>query len=173
MLKKADRVLVGGAMIYTFYKARGYEIGKSLHEDSFLAEAKKLIKNKNLVLPVDTIVSDKKDVAADKIPKGKAGMDIGPESVKLFKKEMMNAGTLIWNGPPGKFEETDFSAGTRGVAKAIAESRAVKIAGGGDTMAAIKKFRLERRFDHISTGGGAMLEFLSGKDMPALTALDK
>ena len=173
MLKKADRVLVGGAMIYTFYRAQGYEIGKSLHEDSFLAEAKKLIKNKNLVLPVDTIVSDKKDVAADKIPKGKAGMDIGPESVKLFKKEMMNAGTLIWNGPPGKFEETDFSAGTRGVAKAIAESRAVKIAGGGDTMAAIKKFRLERRFDHISTGGGAMLEFLSGKDMPALTALDK
>ena len=184
LLTKADKILVGGGMIFTFYKAMGYEIGKSLLEEDKIDLAKELIaeaENK-LMLPVDVVAADKFEndaafstVAADKIPADKIGMDIGPKTITLFKDEILKAKTVVWNGPMGVFEMDNFAKGTFEVAKALAEATkkgAITVIGGGDSAAAIAKAGLENEVSHVSTGGGASLEFLEGKTLPGVEALN-
>jgi phosphoglycerate kinase len=184
LLTKADKILVGGGMIFTFYKAMGYEIGKSLLEDDKIDLAKVLIAEagNKLILPVDVIAADKFEneaafstVAADKIPADKIGMDIGPETIDLFKNEILKAKTVVWNGPMGVFEMDNFAKGTFEIAKALAEATkkgAITVIGGGDSAAAIAKAGLENEVSHVSTGGGASLEFLEGKTLPGVEALN-
>lgn len=180
LLKKADAMILGGAMIFTFYKAMGYEVGKSLVEDDKLELAQKLLsgaKNK-LILPVDVVVAGKADKSAssklvpiDKIPKNMIGLDIGKESISYFDGILEKAKTIVWNGPMGMFEISKFAKGTRAMAKTLAASKARTIIGGGDSATAIEKLKLEDKMTHVSTGGGASLEFLEGKTLPALKAL--
>lgn len=184
LLTKADKILVGGGMIFTFYKALGYEIGKSLLEEDKIELAKELIAEagNKLILPVDVVAADKFEndaaystVAADKIPADKVGMDIGPETIDLFKNEILKAKTVVWNGPMGVFEMDNFAKGTFEVAKALAEATkkgAITVIGGGDSAAAIAKAGLENEVSHVSTGGGASLEFLEGKTLPGVEALN-
>ena len=179
LLDKVDRLLLGGGMTYTFYKAMGYEIGDSLFDEEGFAKAKELIGNEKLVLPVDTLVADKFDAAAetkavpiDAIPAGWQGVDIGPKAIEQFKGEIANAATVVWNGPVGVFEIDAFANGTKAVAQALADSDVVSVIGGGDSASAVKKFGLEDKMTHISTGGGASLEFLEGKELPGIAALD-
>ena len=184
LLTKADKILVGGGMIFTFYKAMGYEIGKSLLEEDKIDLAKELIAEagNKLMLPVDVVAAEKFEndaafstVAADKIPADKIGMDIGPETINLFKKEILKAKTVVWNGPMGVFEMDNFAKGTFEVAKALAEATkkgAITVIGGGDSAAAIAKAGLENEVSHVSTGGGASLEFLEGKTLPGVEALN-
>jgi phosphoglycerate kinase len=183
LLGKADKILVGGGMIFTFYKAMGYEIGKSLLEEDRVELAKELIAEagNKLMLPVDVVAADKFEndaaystVDADKIPADKIGMDIGPKTISLFKDEILKAKTIVWNGPMGVFEMDNFAKGTFDVAKALAEATkkgAVTVIGGGDSAAAIAKAGLEKDVSHVSTGGGASLEFLEGKVLPGVEAL--
>ena len=187
LLGKVDALIIGGGMMFTFFKAMGYEIGKSLLEEDKIALAKQLIdeataKNIRLLLPVDTVVADAFDndaktqvVNVNSIPAGTVGMDIGPATVELFRKEILGAKTVVWNGPMGVFEMSNFAKGTNAIAQALADatkSGATTIVGGGDSAAAIAKAKLDKNVSHVSTGGGASLEFLEGKVLPGVAALN-
>ncbi|HEY6115360.1 MAG TPA: phosphoglycerate kinase [Candidatus Dormibacteraeota bacterium] len=180
LLKKVDSLLVGGAMANTFFKARGWATGKGLVEDTALGEARQVAEEAGdkLVLPVDLVCARKMEAGealrifeADKVEDGWAAYDIGPRSVSLFKQKIRGAGTIIWNGPVGVAEITDFGGGTRDVGEAIATSGAYTLVGGGDTVAAIDALKLGDRFSHVSTGGGATLEYLEGKELPGIAIL--
>ena len=180
LLGTADSLLIGGAMGFTFFQALGYETGDSLVEEDYLEEAKRLMEEAGdrLVLPVDVVVADAMEegaefetVAVDGIPSGKMGLDIGPETVALFEGHISGASTIFWNGPMGVFEIDAFAKGTEGVARAVAESGATSVVGGGDSVAAVNKLGLEDRMSHISTGGGASLEYVEGKELPGIAVL--
>jgi phosphoglycerate kinase len=180
LLGTADSLLVGGAMCFTFFKALGHEIGDSLVEDDYLEEGKRLMDEAGdrLVLPVDVVVADAMEegtnfetVQVDAIPSGKMGLDIGPETVELFGGHISGASTVFWNGPMGVFEIDDFARGTEGVARAVADSGATSVVGGGDSVAAVNKLGLEDEMSHISTGGGASLEYVEGKELPGVAVL--
>jgi phosphoglycerate kinase len=182
LLDRVTTLLIGGGMAYTFLKAEGFQIGKSLVEEdqigfslNLLEKAKGKIK---FFLPSDHIAAERMDVQAkreivknDKIPSGWVCLDIGPETVKTFSEEIKSAKTIVWNGPMGVFEMEPFSQGTFAIAKAIANSSAFSIVGGGDSVAAVNKAGVADRISHISTGGGASLEFLEGKKLPGIEAL--
>jgi len=183
LLGTADFLLVGGAMCFTFFNAQGYEIGDSLVEDDYLEEAKRLMDEagERLVLPVDVVVAEKMEegaegetVAVDGIPSGKMGLDIGPDTVALFEERISGARTIFWNGPMGVFEIEAFAKGTEGVARAVAQASsggATSVIGGGDSVAAVNKLGLDDRMSHISTGGGASLEYVEGKELPGVAVL--
>jgi len=180
LLTKADTVLIGGGMANTFFKAQGYPMGDSLVEDEVLDVARDLVKmgSTKLRLPVDVVIADKFDNAAQTkvinagpVPEGWRILDIGPETVKNYSEVVSAAGTIVWNGPMGVFEMSTFAKGTFEVAKAIANSNAVSIIGGGDSAAAIQQSGLSEKISHISTGGGASLELLEGIQLPGLIAL--
>ena len=185
LLEKVDTLIVGGAMAYTFLKAEGHNVGISLCEEDKLELASELLakakeKGVSLLLPVDHIAADKFDenaepVAVDgkDIPEGLMGMDIGAKSVELFKEAVKNAKTVIWNGPMGVFEFKNFAGGTFAVAEAIAETDCISIIGGGDSVAAVTKLGFADKMTHISTGGGASLEFLEGLELPGIAALNE
>ncbi len=183
MLKKADTILIGGGMAFTFLKAQGLEIGKSLCETEKLDFAAKMLEEAKalgvkILLPVDAIVAPEfkadapaKAVKADAIPQDEMGLDIGPETAKLFVKEILAAKTVLWNGPMGVFEMPAFAKGTEAVAKALADATAngaLTVVGGGDSAAAIALFKMEDKVSHVSTGGGASLEFFEGKSLPGI-----
>jgi 3-phosphoglycerate kinase len=183
LLRTADSLLVGGAMCFTFFQAQGYEVGESLIEDDYVEEARRLMDEagERLVLPVDVVVAETMEedagvgtVAVDDIPSGKMGLDIGPETVALFEEEIAGARTIFWNGPMGVFEIEAFAKGTENVARAVAEASsggATSVIGGGDSVAAVNKLGLEDRMSHISTGGGASLEYVEGKELPGVAVL--
>jgi phosphoglycerate kinase len=180
LLTKADQVLIGGGMANTFFKAQGYPVGDSLVEEEALDTARALVHEGNvrLRLPVDVVIADRFDDAAEKktmpmgpVPDGWRILDIGPETVAAYAKSLHGAGTVVWNGPMGVFEFPNFAAGTFGVAKAVAESGAISIIGGGDSVAAVKQSGLDEKITHISTGGGASLEMLEGLTLPGVAAL--
>jgi phosphoglycerate kinase len=185
LLKKVDTLIVGGAMAYTFLKAQGVQVGKSRVEEDKLDLAKQILadakaKNVKFLLPVDHVVADKLDASAkaqnigngQPIPDGLMGLDIGPESVELFSEEISRAATIVWNGPMGVFEIPQFAKGTFKVARAVAENAgATSIIGGGDSVSAVKAAGVADKISHISTGGGASLEFLEGKVLPGVEAL--
>jgi phosphoglycerate kinase len=180
LLGTADSLLVGGAMCFTFFKALGYEIGNSLVEDDYLEEARRLMgeADERLILPVDVVVADAMEdgvetetAPVDAIPAGKLGLDIGHDTVALFERHIANARTIFWNGPMGVFEIDAFAGGTEGVAKAVADSGATSVVGGGDSVAAVNKLGLEGEMSHISTGGGASLEYVEGKELPGVAVL--
>ncbi|MCC5875928.1 MAG: phosphoglycerate kinase, partial [Candidatus Sumerlaeia bacterium] len=185
LLDKVDTLILGGGMIYTFLKVQGIEIGKSLYEEEAADVARELLEQfKNakaeVVFGTDVLVTDAfkagantKYVSVNEIPSDMEGVDIGPDTLNRFQEIIAKAGTIVWNGPVGVFEIEDFAKGTRGVAEAMAHSNAITIIGGGDSAAAIKKFGLKDRMTHISTGGGASLEFLEGKVLPGIEALDE
>ena len=185
LLEKVDTLIVGGAMAYTFLKAEGHSVGISLCEEDKLELASELLakakeKGVSLLLPVDHIAADKFDENAEPvavegkdIPEGLMGMDIGPKSVELFKEAVKNAKTVIWNGPMGVFEFKNFAGGTFAVAEAIAETDCISIIGGGDSVAAVTKLGFADKMTHISTGGGASLEFLEGLELPGIAALNE
>ena len=185
LLEKVDTLIVGGAMAYTFLKAEGHNVGISLCEEDKLELASELLakakeKGVSLLLPVDHIAADKFDENAEPvavegkdIPEGLMGMDIGPKSVELFKEAVKNAKTVIWNGPMGVFEFKNFAGGTFAVAEAIAETDCISIIGGGDSVAAVTKLGFADKMTHISTGGGASLEFLEGLELPGIAALNE
>jgi 3-phosphoglycerate kinase len=187
LMGKVDALLIGGGMMFTFYKAQGMEIGKSLLEEDKVALAKQLIdeaktKNIKLLLPVDCVVAEKFDnesptkiVKVNAIPADSVGMDIGPETIKLFSEEIRKGKTVVWNGPMGVFEMSNFAKGTNAIAQALVDATklgATTIVGGGDSAAAIAKAGLEKQVSHVSTGGGASLEFLEGKELPGVAALN-
>ena len=180
LLNTADTLLVGGAMCFTFFKAQGYEVGNSLIEEEYLEEAKRLIDEagERLVLPVDVVVAEEieedspsQTVKAEEIPAEMMGLDIGPETVEKFREPIKNARIIFWNGPMGIFEMDAFAAGTEGVARAVAESEANSIVGGGDSVAAVAGLGLEEEMGFISTGGGASLEYAEGKKLPGVAVL--
>ena len=180
LLQKVDALLIGGAMANTFFKARGWPTGSGLVEDAALDEARAVAEDAGdkLVLPVDLVCARKMEAGqalrvfdADKVEDGWAAYDIGPRSVALFKQKVRGAGTVIWNGPVGVAEIKDFSDGTRDVGQAIATSGAYTLVGGGDTVAAIEALKLGNRYSHVSTGGGATLEYLEGKELPGIAIL--
>ena len=183
LLDKADTVIIGGGMAYTFVKAMGYEIGNSLLEADKLDYARDMIKKAadkgvKLLLPVDTAVGSEfsadceyKVVKIDEMPEGWMGLDIGPKTVGIFSEAIKNAGTVVWNGPMGVFEFENFAVGTKAMAKALAESGAISIVGGGDSAAAVEKLGFADKMTHISTGGGASLEFLEGLELPGVACL--
>ncbi len=181
LLDKSDHILIGGGMANTFFKAQGYEMAESLVEDDVLDIARSLLEKagEKLVLPVDVVIADAFDAnAADKVmdvgdvPPQWRILDIGPRTVQVFGEIIAKAGTVVWNGPMGVFEFEKFAQGTFAIAKAVAESDATGIIGGGDSTSAIKKSGLDDQITHISTGGGASLEMLEGKTLPGLAALD-
>ncbi len=182
LLSKADKVLIGGGMAYTFFKAKGYNVGNSLLEEDRVELAKNLMEEAGdkLLLPVDNVVADdfsndanSKVVPADEIPDGWEGLDVGPATVEKYAKELEKAKTVVWNGPMGVFEFENFAKGTIGVCEAIANiDGATTIIGGGDSAAAAQSLGYGDKFSHISTGGGASLEFLEGNELPAVAALD-
>jgi phosphoglycerate kinase len=183
LLGKADKILIGGGMIFTFYKAMGCEIGKSIVEEDKLELANDLMKKAEdkIMLPIDIVVADKfengsnfKTVYGNEMPSDMMGMDIGNETIKNFSEEIMKAKTIVWNGPMGVFEMDNFAKGTFEIARQLASATkhgAVTIVGGGDSAAAIAKAGLEKNISHVSTGGGASLEFLEGKTLPGVAAL--
>lgn len=187
LLDKCDSIIIGGGMMFTFYKAQGKEIGKSILEEDKVDLARELLakakeKGVELLLPVDTVIADKFDnkanfrtVSVDEIDPEMMGMDIGPKTIDLFIDRIKNAKTVVWNGPMGVFEMDNFAAGTKAVANALADATkngATTIIGGGDSAAAINQFGLEKAVSHVSTGGGASLEYLEGKVLPGVQALD-
>ena len=180
LLKVADKVIIGGGMAYTFYKALGREIGTSLLEEDKVELAKELMEKAGdkLILPVDTVVAPEFDndspsqVVEGNIPKDEMGLDIGPKSVELFKKELEGAKTVVWNGPMGVFEMENFAKGTEAISKLLANLKdATTIVGGGDSATAVQQLGYEDDFSHISTGGGASLEYLEGKELPGIAAI--
>lgn len=185
LLEKVDTLIVGGGMAYTFFKAKGYEVGTSICEDDKVELAKEMLakaeaKGIRFLLPIDNKIGDKFDencqsqiVDSDKIPSDWMGMDIGPKTIALFCDAVKDAGTVIWNGPMGVFEFAQFAEGTLEVAKAIAASNAISIIGGGDSVAAVTKLGFADKMSHISTGGGASLEFLEGLELPGIAALNE
>ena len=185
LIEKVDVLMIGGAMAYTFFKSMGYEVGNSICELDKLDLAQELMekakaKGVKLMLPVDTKVgkefdanTESKTVKYTEIPDGWEGFDIGQETIELYANELKNAKTVIWNGPVGLFEFDQFAIGTNSIAKTLADVDAVKIIGGGDSAAAVEKAGLAEKFTHISTGGGASLEFLEGKKLPGIEALQE
>ena len=183
LLDKVDYLIIGGGMAYTFVKAQGHDVGTSICEMDKLDLANELIesakaKGVKLLLPVDNVVSDgfsneanKQTVASDSIPEGWGGMDIGPKTIELFSEAIAASKTIVWNGPMGVFEFANFAVGTRAIAKAVAESGAISIIGGGDSAAAVEQLGFADKITHISTGGGASLEFLEGKVLPGIACL--
>ncbi len=183
LLEKADTVIIGGGMAYTFIKAMGYEIGNSLLEADKLDYALEMIEKAkrngvSLLLPVDTAVGnefkadcDSEIVDIKAMPAGWMGMDIGPKTIELFSDAIKNAGTVVWNGPMGVFEFDAFAKGTKAMAQALADSGAITIVGGGDSAAAVEKLGFADKMTHISTGGGASLEFLEGLELPGVACL--
>lgn len=184
LMEKVDTILIGGAMTYTFIKAQGGNVGKSLVEDDKIDVANQILKlaeekNVNFILPVDTVVakepdenSDSKVVSISEIEDEYMGLDIGPKTIAMFVKEIKQAGTVVWNGPVGMFEIEKFAEGTKKIAQAMAESDAITIIGGGDSAAAVEKFGLEKQMSHVSTAGGASLELMEGKKLPGIEALE-
>ena len=187
LMEKCDKVLIGGGMVFTFYKARGLTVGKSLVEDDKLELARELeaaakAKGVELLLPTDVVVADRfaadanhRTVPVDAIPEGWMGLDIGPDSVAAFQKALADCRSVIWNGPMGVFEFDAFAAGTNSIAMLLADlsgAGATTIIGGGDSVAAVEKAGVASRMSHISTGGGASLELLEGKVLPGVAALD-
>ena len=186
LLEKCDTLIIGGGMAYTFLKAKGYEIGTSLLDDTKIDYCKEMIEKaqklcKKLLLPVDTVCTDSFPdpidaeiatvvVDSDKIPADKMGMDIGPKTIALYSDAVKNAKTVVWNGPMGVFENPILAAGTKAVAAALAETDATTIIGGGDSAAAVNQLGYGDKMSHISTGGGASLEFLEGKELPGVAA---
>ncbi len=183
LLEKVDTLMIGGAMAYTFFKAQGYEVGNSICELDKLDLAKELMekakaKGVKFMLPIDTKIgkefdkdTESKTVKYNEIPAGWEGFDIGEETIKLYKEELKNAKTIVWNGPLGLFEFDQFAIGTNEIAKTLADVDAITIIGGGDSAAAIEKAGLADKMTHISTGGGASLEFLEGKKLPGIECL--
>lgn len=185
LLKKVDKLIIGGGMSYTFFKAMGYEIGTSILDEESIDLASQLMQKAEqagveLLLPVDTVCADefsndaKKAVFdRDKIPADMMGMDIGPKTIDIYKKAIAEAKTIVWNGPAGVFEMSNFAEGTKSIAEALAASDAVTIIGGGDSAAAVEQFGFADKMTHISTGGGASLEFLEGKALPGIECLEE
>jgi phosphoglycerate kinase len=183
LIQKVDTILIGGGMAYTFLKAQGHEIGGSLCEDDLLDTAKTVMASAEkagvkIMLPVDNVAADAfsndaniQTVGAD-IPAGWMALDIGPEATKAYAAEIAGAKTVVWNGPMGCFEMSNFAAGTMGVCQAVADADCVSIIGGGDSVSAVNKSGLADKMSHISTGGGASLELLEGKALPGVVALD-
>lgn len=180
LLDKADTLLIGGAMCFTFFKALGHEVGESLVEDDYIEEATRLMEKAGdrLVLPRDVVVAEKMDEDADtrtvgveEIPSGWMGLDVGPDTVGFFEDQISGAKTIFWNGPMGVFEMEAFAKGTEGVARAVAAGDATSVIGGGDSVAAVNKLGLEGEMSHISTGGGASLEYIEGKELPGVAVL--
>ena len=184
LIEKVDLIAIGGGMLFTFLAAQGKQIGKSLVETDLIPTVKNLIeqaakKNVELLIPSDILVakefsnsSEPKLVSADQIPSDQMGLDIGPESSATFAKAIDRCKTVFWNGPMGVFEFSNFSSGTRAIANALAENKGLTVVGGGDSAAAVRKLGFkDRQFGYISTGGGASLEYLEGKDLPGLAAL--
>ena len=189
LLEKCDTLIIGGGMAYTFLKAQGKEVGKSLVDDESLEYCKEMMAKaeqlgKKLLLPVDTVVCpafpdpidaavDTEVVASDSIPADKEGLDIGPKTAEIFANEVKNAKTVVWNGPMGVFENPTLAAGTNAVAKALAETDGTTIIGGGDSAAAIKQLGYADKVSHVSTGGGASLEFLEGNGLPGVDIINE
>lgn len=185
LLEKVDTILIGGGMAYTFLKAKGYSIGTSLLEEDKIDLANELLKkadekNVKILLPVDIVVAKEfkndteyKTVKIDSIPEGMMGLDIGSETIDLFSEEIKNAKTVVWNGPMGVFEMENFKNGTESIAKAMAETDGITIVGGGDSASAVEKAGFKEEMTHISTGGGASLEFLEGKELPGIAAISE
>lgn len=180
LLEKVDKLIIGGGMAYTFIKAKGYEIGKSLLDVDSLQVAKDLMAKAGdkLLLPIDCVAADEFAensafvcVDIEDIPSDKIGLDIGPKSVEMFSEEILKANTVIWNGPMGVFEMERFAKGTLGVAEAMAKSTGITVIGGGDSTAAVEQFGLGDAMTHISTGGGASLEYLEGKVLPGIAVI--
>ncbi len=186
LMGKTDTLIIGGGMMFTFFKAHGWGIGKSILEEDRLDMAKELLRKSqqqgtDFQLPVDVVVTDKLEantstqtVPVDEIPEDKLGADIGEKTIEKFKGILAKARTVVWNGPMGVFEIADFAHGTEEIARYLAEitgKGATTIVGGGDSAAAVKKFDLESKLSHVSTGGGASLEFLEGKTLPGVAAL--
>ena len=183
LLEKVDTLIIGGGMAYTFFKAAGHDVGTSLCEEDKLDLANEMVakakaKGVNFMIPVDNVVATEYDenaehklVNSDDIPEGWMGLDIGPATRELFSNAIKGAGTVVWNGPMGVSEWKNFAAGTEAVAAAVADSGAISIIGGGDSAAAVEKLGFASRMTHISTGGGASLEFLEGKDLPGISCL--
>lgn len=184
LLDKVDHLLIGGGLSYTFIKAQGYEIGESLLEEDKIDLAKDFInkakeKGVQLHLPIDAVVADRfaedantKVVSIDQIPSDWQALDIGPKTVEHFSQIVSESKLIVWNGPMGVFEYDAFSNGTKGVAEALAKTEGYTVIGGGDSASAVEKFNLADQMDHISTGGGASLEFMEGKVLPGVAALD-
>jgi phosphoglycerate kinase len=187
LLDKCDNLIIGGGMMFTFIKAMGGEVGSSLVEDDFLETAKKAIidakaKGVNLLIPTDTIIADafnndanKKTVKTDQIPTGWMGLDIGPETTAKFQEVIMNSKIVLWNGPMGVFEMSSFEKGTKEVALTLAKATAngtYTLVGGGDSVAAINKYNLADKVSYVSTGGGAMLEYIEGRELPGVAAIE-
>ena len=186
LLEKCDTLIIGGGMAYTFLKAKGYEVGKSLLDETKIDYCKEMIAKaeslgKKLLLPIDTVCTDEFPnpidaeiatvvVDSDKIPADKMGMDIGPKTIELYAAAAKEAKTVVWNGPMGVFENPILAAGTKAVAQALAETEATTIIGGGDSAAAVNQLGFGDKMSHISTGGGASLEFLEGKELPGVAA---
>jgi phosphoglycerate kinase len=188
LLDKVDNIIIGGGMMFTFIKAMGGNVGNSLVEEDLVETAKRaLYKAKelgvNFYIPSDTLAADAFDndanislVDADAVPDGLMGLDIGPESITAFEEAIRNSATILWNGPMGVFEMSNFEAGTKAVALAIAEATqkgAFSLIGGGDSVAAISKYNLKEKVSYVSTGGGAMLEYIEGKELPGVAAIIK
>lgn len=184
LLDKVDILIIGGGMAYTFFKAQGYSIGTSLLDEEGIDLAKNILdlakeKGVNFLLPVDVVAADEfandspHDVyAVDSIPENRMGLDIGPATIKLFSDTLAEAKTVVWNGPVGVFEMENFAVGTRAIAECLANLDATTVIGGGDSAAAVTQFGLADKMTHISTGGGASLEFLEGKELPGIAVIE-
>lgn len=184
LLDKVDNLIIGGGMAFTFFKSLGYEIGDSICEEDKLDVAKEILdkakeKHVNLLLPIDNVVATEFDekaehrvIDSDNIPSHMMGMDIGPKTIEKFNEVIKNSKTVIWNGPMGVFEMPTFAKGTKAVATALAESNAISIIGGGDSVAAVVGMGLADKMTHVSTGGGASLELMEGKELPGIAALE-
>ena len=184
LIGKVDALMIGGGMSYTFFKAMGFEIGTSILDEESLDLARDIMKKAEdagveFLLPVDTVCAkefnnDSPQIVCDrdKIPADMMGMDIGPKTVELYTKKLAEAKTIVWNGPAGVFEMPNFAAGTKAIAQALADGDAVTVIGGGDSAAAVEQFGLADKMTHISTGGGASLEFLEGKELPGIACLE-
>ena len=183
LIDKVDTLIIGGGMAYTFFRAKGYNIGTSICEEDKLDLAREMMakaeaKGVKFLLPIDNIVAteynenaENKIVDSDSIPEGWMGLDIGPKTRELFTNAIVGAGTVVWNGPMGVSEWKNFAAGTEAVAAAVANSGAVSIIGGGDSAEAVERLGFGPKMTHISTGGGASLEFLEGKELPGIACL--
>ena len=183
LLEKVDTLIVGGGMAFTFFKAMGLEIGKSILDEDNIGLASELLKKAEekgveMLLPVDVVAAEEfnndspaKTVARNEIPENMMGLDIGPETVELYSKKILEAKTVVWNGPMGVFEMPNFSKGTLGIAKAMADSTAITVIGGGDSAAAVEQMGLADKMTHISTGGGASLEYLEGRVLPGIDVI--
>ena len=184
LIEKVEQLIVGGGIANTFLAASGLEVGKSLYEADLLPQAREILakakaRGVELLLPVDVVSAGAFSAdaaattsAANALPAGQMILDVGPASAEIYRQAVVNAGSILWTGPLGVFEFPAFSAGTKALAEAIAQSKAFSIAGGGDTLAAIEKFGIESQIDYISTGGGAFLEFIEGKPLPAVAMLE-